>query len=359
MKITFFIGSLYGGGAERVTCNLASYFVQQGNDAEILTMSETEDAYELDPKVSVQHLLRRSERGNKVMNSVLRLRRLRKYLKTKDRDVYVVMLPKTTILFLLLRKLTKAKVICAERVDPASYSKTIGGLLKRYAYRADGFVFQTEDARSWYGESVRNVKTTVIPNAVNPQFIRERYAGEKEKSIAAVGRLKTQKNFPLLIKAFASVVQEYPEYRLVIYGEGEQRSELEKLAESLGISGHVLLPGNVQDIADKLEKSTMFVLSSDFEGMPNALIEAMALGLPCVSTDCPCGGPKYLIEQGKNGILVPVGDVDALSQAIRSLLSDPEKREQIGKNASAVCERLAPEKIYGRWEEFTEEILRD
>ena len=145
----------------------------------------------------------------------------------------------------------------------------------------------------------------------------------------------------------------------MIYGEGEQRSELEKLAESLGISGHVLLPGNVQDIADKLEKSTMFVLSSDFEGMPNALIEAMALGLPCVSTDCPCGGPKYLIEQGKNGILVPVGDVDALSHAIRGLLSDPEKREQIGKNASTVCERLAPEKIYGQWEEFTEEILHD
>lgn len=357
MKVTLFIGSLYGGGAERVTCNLASYLVRHGHQAEILTMSETEKAYELDERVSVNTLLSLEERKNTVRNTLFRLPRFLRYLKTTDVDVYIVMLPKTTIMFLMFRWLTKAKVIAAERVDPASYSVSIAKKLKRLARRADGWVFQTEDAKNWYGDSIHSCKAAVIPNAVNPAFIRSPYMGKKQKVIAGAGRLDSQKNFGLLIRAFAKIALDFPEYNLIIYGKGNKEQELKSLVESLRLQGRIKFPGNIQNIAEEMEKNTMFVLSSDFEGMPNALMEAMALGLPCVSTDCPCGGPRYLIQDGVNGLLVPVGDVDEMAEAMRKVLSDSNMAENMGKEAMKITKDLAPDKIYGQWKKFIFSIV--
>ena len=352
MKVTLFIGSLYGGGAERVTCNLASYLVQQGHQAEILTMSETKNAYELDGRVSVKTLLSLEERKNTAINTLIRLPRFLRYLKTTDTDTYIIMLPKTTIMFLMFRWLTKAKVIAAERVDPASYPKCIAKLLKKYAKRADGWVFQTADAQKWYVDSIKACRSTVIPNAINPIFIRSQYMGERRKVIAGAGRLDSQKNFGMLIRAFAKIAPEFPEYNLTIYGKGEMDAKLKKLVASLGLKERVTFPGNIQNIADEMEKNAMFVLSSNFEGMPNALMEAMALGLPCISTDCPCGGPRYLIQDGMNGLLVPVADADKMAEAMRKVLSDSNLAENIGKEAMKIAKDLAPEKIYGQWEKF-------
>lgn len=358
MKITLFIGSLYGGGAERVTCNLASYLVQHGHQVEILTMSETEKAYELDKRVSVRTLLSIKERKNTVRNMLVRMPRFWRYLKASDTDAYIVMLPKITIMLLMFRRLTKAKVIAAERVDPASYSERIAKMLKKYAKRADGWVFQTEDAQKWYGDSIKDCKAIVIPNAVNPAFIRPHYEGKKRKVIAGAGRLDVQKNFDLLIRAFAKIASEFPEYNLIIYGKGDKEQELKSLVESLGLQDRIDLPGNIQNIAEEMEKNTMFVLSSDFEGMPNALMEAMALGLPCVSTDCPCGGPRYLIQDGVNGLLVPVGDENKMAEAIKNLLTNSDYAKKMGQNASKISEKLAPDKIYGKWEKFIAGCIR-
>ena len=143
----------------------------------------------------------------------------------------------------------------------------------------------------------------------------------------------------------------------MIYGEGDKRGELEKLVEELGLKDRISLPGNIRNIADEMEKNSLFVLSSDFEGMPNALMEAMALGLPCVSTDCPCGGPRYLIKNGENGVLVPVGDADALAEAMKKMLHDEDLRIRIGNNARTIQTRLSPEKIYGQWESYIKSIV--
>ncbi|MCR5450836.1 MAG: glycosyltransferase family 4 protein [Solobacterium sp.] len=358
MKITMFIGSLYGGGAERVTCSLAGYLAEKGHDVEILTMSETKDAYDLDERVSVKTLLSLKERRNTVFNNLIRFPKFWKYLRTAKNDLYIVMLPKTTIMLLMFRWMTKAKVVAAERVDPGSYTGMKATMLKKLAHRADGFVFQTEDAMKWYGNTVSNLKTTVIPNAVNKEFIRPFYTGEKRKVIAAAGRLNAQKNFTLLINAFAKIASEVPDYRLVIYGEGEKRIELEALIRSHGLEDRAALPGNIKNIAEEMQQNDMFVLSSDFEGMPNALMEAMALGLACVSTDCPCGGPAYLIRNDINGILVPVNDEGRMAEAMKGLLKDPEKLRSIGRNAYQISSELTPERIYGRWEEFLVDVLK-
>ena len=246
----------------------------------------------------------------------------------------------------------KARVIAAERVDPSVYPDKLAEKLRKYARKADGYVFQTEEEMLWYGYSVYHCHPIVIPNAINESFIRPRYNGEKRKTIASAGRLNAQKNYPLLVRAFSMIANEYPDLTLTIYGDGEERTKIEKLSESLGIKERVFLPGNIENIAEEMEKNLMFVLSSDYEGMPNALMEAMALGLPCISTDCPCGGPRFLIKQQVNGILVPINDRKAMAEAIREILSDDNKANILSEAAREVTKTLSPEKIYGRWEKY-------
>lgn len=358
MKITFFIGGLSGGGAERVTCNLASYLARKGHDIVILTMSDDTATYALDDHVLRVPLLKYSERKGLLYNSFLRIKRLITHLRKDKVDAYVVMLPVTTILLLRLSWITKSKIIAAERVDPSNYPSGKQKQLKSLAPKADGWVFQTEEERAWYGETTCNAKVRIISNAINPDFIREPYRGERKKTIVTAGRLTEQKNHKLLIQAFAKISPHFPNYQLVILGDGPLKDQLMSAIEELGVKERVLLPGYTTNIGDKIKDASLFALSSDFEGMPNALMEAMALGLPCISTDCDGGGARFLIENEKNGLLVPKGDVDALADAMKRMLSDREFTEQCGQEAHKICERLAPEKIYGEWEQFIKEVVK-
>ena len=316
----------------------------------MLTMSVTENTYGLQDDILVRPLVDEAERTKKGTRNILRYFRLRQYIQQAACDAFVVMLPITTILLLSLKRIIKAPVIAAERCSPAAYSGMKRFLLRKLARKADAWVFQTDDAKKWYGNRIRQGE--VIPNAINQDFLREPYTGEREKTIAAAGRFTAQKNFSLLLDAFGAVADQYPEYRLVIYGKGPQEQMLREKAETVGLADRVEFPGYVENMAEELEKAGMFVLSSDFEGMPNALMEAMALGLPCISTDCPCGGPAFLIRNGENGLLIPVGDAAAMAKALSELLQSPEKAAALGQNAREITQTLAPEKIYARWEAY-------
>lgn len=356
MHICFFIGGLSGGGAERVTCNLANYMVEQGHSVEILTMADDEPSYELSLKVDRKVLLRTKERKSFIYNSTLRLVRFWKYLRRTEVDVIVVMLPITTILLLQMRRLTKAAVIAAERSVPSIYKDKEQQRLKKLARRADGWVFQTDAQKTWY-EKAGIRKGVIIPNAINPEFIRPLYAGERRNEIVTVGSLTVPKNQELLINAFAQIADAWPTHRLVLYGKGPKLELLQTLADSLGISDRVVFAGYSTNVYESIKAAELFVLSSDYEGMPNALMEAMATGLPCVSTDCDGAGARGLIEDGKNGLLVPKGDVESLADAMNRMLSDREFAEKCGQEAHKICERLAPERVYSEWEGFITVIV--
>ena len=362
MKITLLIGSLSGGGAERVTCNLANFLAGKGHEVTVLTLSDKQ-TYFLDEKV--RHIVLYGESHTKLPHfcvNVLRMLNLNRYLRKERQDAYVTFLPKLTKVLLMQRKLVKCPIILTERNDPEVFyngSVSFAKEFDRYYHLADGYVFQTEHARDYYASKGINVENAaVIANAINPEFVGVAYTGPREKHIVGAGRLAEQKNFPLLIQAFAKICHKHPAYQLVIYGEGGLRKELDALCQSLHISGSVQLPGRVNDLGERLKKSAMFVLSSDYEGMPNALMEAMALGLPCVSTDCGGGGAKFLIRHGENGLLVPQKDVDAMAQAMDKILSDEEFAKKLGGNARALQNTLAPGKIYGRWEQFIYQVVK-
>jgi len=359
MNVTFFIGGLSGGGAERVVCNLSNYLNERGHTVSILTMGDDIPTYAIEPVIQRKCLINQNERSFFLLNSVRRIYRFIKYILNHKTDCYVVFLPVTTILLLTFRRLVKAKVIASERMDPALYPQKYKKKLRRLANRCDGWIFQTNEQQLWYGSLKDKIKRKVISNAINSDFILPPYNGERKKTIVTSGRLASRKNHKLLISAFFSIASDFPDYTLIIYGEGKMRNELENQIESLGLKNRVLLPGYTTGIRDNIYDASLYVLSSDSEGMPNALMEAMAMGVPSISTDCDGGGARFLIENGKNGLLVPKNDVEALATAMRDLLSHPEKAERLGSEGRKLCERLAPEKIYGEWEEFIKDVVNN
>ena len=214
----------------------------------------------------------------------------------------------------------------------------------------DGIVFQTPEAQAWFPKSIQN-KSTIIANLVAEKFYQVKRS-QRPQHIVSCGRLHRQKNHTLLIRAFAKLADKYPQENLLIYGKGDLESSLNQLIEQLGLQKRVFLMGQSTDVAKVLSQAKLFVLSSDYEGMPNALMEALVAGVPSISTDCPCGGPRELIQHGKNGLLVPCNDENALVRAMDQLLSNPQLAAKMGENARHGAQQFKPEIIVKQWEEF-------
>lgn len=223
MKITLLIGSLAGGGAERVVCNLANYLADKGHEITILTVSDKQ-TYKIN--ANVRHVVLYGESDSKLPHqiiNIIRLYRMNRYFRKENVDVYLTFLPKLSSFILAQKRFIKCPVILAERADPNTFcnsSKKNKKIFEQYYPKADGYIFQTEDAREYYRTHGINVENSVvIPNAINPEFIRPLYQGERRKVIVGAGRLTIQKNFSLLINAFAEICNDFPEYKLEIYGE--------------------------------------------------------------------------------------------------------------------------------------------
>ncbi|MCD8044774.1 MAG: glycosyltransferase, partial [Tannerellaceae bacterium] len=249
------------------------------------------------------------------------------------------------IALLSLRKNRKYKLVISERNDPLKrniFSRTWRRLLYQ---KADILVCQSKIVKEYY----KKCKGVVIPNPLSLEQLEEAYTGKRDKVIVAVGRLMPQKNMELLIESFAKISDRFPMYVLKIYGEGCQRNKLEKKIKNLELQDRISLMGAVQNVTHEYRKSALFVMSSDYEGFPNALIEAMAMGLPVVCTDFATGTAQELVHK-ENGILVPVGDAHKMSEAIKELLLDEDRREKMGKENVKIREKLAVQKIVQMWE---------
>lgn len=296
------------GGAERVIAQLVNYFTEKDISCRIITTENGEVMYPLHEKVDVVAIGKKSD--NKAIDRILRYKEVRNIVQANKPDVVLTMPEDTGIYAILALIGTGIPVYVSERNNPwVMPDVKITRLLRKVAYPfAKGIIFQTQMAKSFFPKYIQK-KGVVLQNPVDATRIPKPYIGERKKQFVAVGRLEKQKNFPLLINAFAKFCEDVDGYELVIYGEGNERENLENLINKLQLTGHVQLPGRDFDVLNKINDSAAFILSSDYEGMPNALIEAMCMGMPVISTDCPSGGPKELITDGINGILIPVNDL--------------------------------------------------
>lgn len=379
MKICFFTSTLAKGGAERVISNLSNFLInnEEIEKVDIINVHNTEIAYKLDKRINVYTVdkkyvqyekLINNHKGimkfflhvKKYFNNLKRRKNLKKMIKKFDYDVIISFLIEPTFLILSLKKYIKCPIIISDRNDPnIEYNNFRKKYLMKKLYPiADGYVFQTNDAKKYF-DKIINKDYDVIANPVNDEFIMESFKGEREKNIVTVGRLETQKNHLLLIKAFEKIKDKYKDYKLIIYGEGSLRKELENYISKNNLNKRVFLVGQVDNVKDKIYKSSLFVLSSDYEGMPNALIEAMCLGLPVISTDCPCGGPRTLIKNNESGILVPIKDESEMSIAIEKVLTDKNYAKMLGENASKIADEVSNEVINNKWLKYIKKVTKE
>lgn len=346
-KIVIVTRNMMGGGSERVIAQLADYFVKHGKDCTIVTINKCEAFYQLDSRIKLVPIGKKHE--NKLADKWKQYREVRKIVKCETPEL-VLSLPEEIGIYVLLALLgTGIPVYVSERNNPwVMPDVKATRILRRLMYPfAKGIIFQTEMAKSFFSKTIQK-KSVVLPNPVDGSRIPQPYTAEREKVVVGAGRLFEQKNFPLLIHAFSLFASNHPEYTLRIYGEGYMLEELQRLVHQLKLADRVEFPGKTTKLLEQMNSCAMFVLSSDYEGMPNVLLEAMCMGMPVISTNCPSGGPKALIESGVNGILVNVGDKKQLVDAMKAM-TDADYAAILGKNAYKLKEELTSEKIFADW----------
>lgn len=358
-RIALFINSLQKGGSERVMVNLAEYFYRNHYEVILVTQYKKDDEYEISPKIRrVYSEPDESQlQGGRIHNFFVRFFTLRDIWASYKPDVILSFLGKNNLMAILTAAFLPSKVVVSVRGEPTmEYQGFMMQLLSKFLFCfAAGAVLQTKQVMGFFPKCVQK-KAVVLPNPLNQQFLDRKPETIRENVIVAAGRLDENKNHAMLIHGFSKIAAEFPNMKLIIYGEGECRTELETLIQEKKLTDRISLPGSVSDIPDKISKASIFVLTSNTEGMPNSVMEAMALGIPVVATDCPCGGPATLIQDSVNGLLVPVGDAYALSDAFRKILSNQEFARMLGEKAHEIVTTHNPEKINGKWEKYLTNI---
>ncbi len=351
LKIMFLITGLQTGGAERVMANLANGFVKCGHQVRIVVMKKAITDYKLVQEVE---FVGADAVGRKGKNNIFKgVKFYIKNIKSFSPDIVISFLGKTNVIatFCRLFLIKGIPVVVCERADPNARKGLFGRLNDLLFPCADGCAFQTVAAKDYY--KIKDTsKIEILKNPLSDEFNVKPYMGVRKKEIITAGRLSDQKNHALLIDAFSKIVHKYSDYKLIIYGDGPLKDALYAHINKLGLRERVILPGRVDNIKDKIYESSLFVLSSDFEGMPNALLEAMSLGLPCISTDCPVGGPREIIDNYQNGIIVHVNDSDEMARAIDEVLSNNELAEKLSFNANKIYQNFSMENVIKEWEQF-------
>lgn len=368
MSLLVFIHALSSGGAERVAANLANYWAAKGWQVTVVTQAlATTDFYELHPAVKRVSLDLARNSANPVFGMLNNLRRvwgLRKALRQMRPDIALALMNTANILLSLAS--IGVKGVCtvgSEHIHPPEMPLTPAwSKLQKYLYGGlDGFAALTPETAVWLGQHTFARNIAVIPNAapwplsVQAPIVEPReYIAEHGHALLAVGRLSEQKGFDLLIKTFERLASEFPNWQLIILGEGAERVKLEGLVNASGLIGRVLLPGAVGNIGHWYEAADVYVMSSRFEGFGNTLVEAMAHGLPVVSFDCDTG-PRHIISHGVDGMLVPAGDATAMEDTLRNLMDNKSLRVRLGSKAEEARERFSIENIAHQWEALFEE----
>lgn len=344
--VVFILPSINGGGAERVMTTIANKFSDKGyNVIFALTIDNTIE-YFLHSHILVKY-------NNNKTSPIGQVKYIREIIKEYNPAIVISFLTYQNLYTLLASIGINTKIIVSERNDPSKSleSRRILEPVRNYLYRyATKIVFQTNGAKDYFSKKIKD-KGVVIPNPLK-EGLPSRFEGNREKRIVTFARLEPQKNHTLLINAFEKFSKIYDEYILEIYGKGILECDLKNMVKEKCLEDKIKFCGFSSNIHQDILSAKMFVLSSDYEGVSNSMLEALAIGLPCICTDCPPGGARMFIEDGVNGLLVPVGDIDAMAEAMNKIAEDVILAEQLSKNATLICKELTADVICKKWEDI-------
>lgn len=362
-KIVFHLNCLEQGGAERVVSNLANQFAKENYEVIVATEWQGENEFQLDSRVRRVHVgLKEQDEGkNRIAKILLRVRYLRQLLKREKPDVAIAFAHKANYRALMATIGMKTPVMISVRTDPVGHYDALSDKIQIPLLfpRAAGCVFQTEGQREFFPEYVQK-RSRIILNPVHEKYFDVPRPAVRRKTVVQSGRLVDFKNQPMLVDAFVKVHEKHPDYDLEIYGPDSfdgTKEILEKRIDEYHAEGYIKLMGGSDSLEKQLADAAVYAFSSDWEGLPNALLEAMALGLPIVATDCPCGGPRTVITDGVNGLLVPIKDAKAMEEGIDRLIEDREFAERLGENARSIKEKTNGEAIIAQWRDYINEII--
>ncbi len=347
-RLLFINSCLTSGGSERVMALLANEFAQRDYDVTMVLLREKKDTYIINEKIKLIRFHYTLDFKPYII--IKRLYMLHKELKNPQYDLAISFMYDINIVSLLCKLGSNIPILISERADPNS--RFHGRLYKAFENKlyltSKYLILQTERVKTYYSKELQ-AKSIVIPNPISDN-LPEEYHGEREKKIVAVGRITEQKNFSLLIEAFSKVYSYHPDYYLEIYGDGPLRKKLETQSKQLGLHNSIFFKGYVKDILNEIKTASMYVSSSNFEGISNAMLEAMALGIPTICTDCPVGGAAMIIQNEKNGLLIPTKNKPALINAMNRIIEEPSLAKKIGENASKIKELYSIKRIADKWE---------
>lgn len=346
-RIAVIAHGLAGGGAERVASIVSNYLAEHGYKVLFVAAYSKEREYELNPDIEYITIETKSKNGMaRLIERSLKVRKAVKKFKASLAYSFI-----TDELVPL--SFSNVPIIPSLRIDPKYIEfDRVRWNIRQFVYRrAKNVIFQTEDARDYFDEKIRK-KGVVIGNPLKENLPVWDEDGHKKVFMTAC-RITKQKNIPMLINAFVRFHEKYPEYTLEVYGDGEPKEYkdiMEKYALDKGAGEYIFFKGHSKDIHNVMKKSEAFVLTSDFEGLSNSMLEAMAIGMPCICTDCPPGGAKAYINDGESGLLVPVGGESELFEAMCKVAESKDFRHKLSENANHVRRVLSREVICCQWE---------
>lgn len=361
-KIAFHLNCLEQGGAERVVTNLANRFAAGGYEVIIATEWYGENEFQTDKRVRRVHVgLREGDgRRHRLVQFYLRVKYLREFLKKERPDILIPFARKALYRGLMAAYFIKIPVLISIRTDPAGHYEERSDKIQIPLLfpRADGCVFQTQGAREFFAPRLQE-NSRIILNPINPKYIGVPEPVKRTKTVVQSGRLVDFKNQPMLIRAFINVHQKHPDYDLKIYGGDSfdgTKEILEQIIEENEAGAYVHLMGASDSLEKDMVDAALFAFTSDWEGLPNALMEAMALGLPIVATDCPCGGPRTIMTHEEDGLLIPIKDQQALEDGINRLIEDRALAERLGRQARKIAEKANANAVFEQWQDYIEAL---
>ena len=361
-KILILIPRMGGGGAERVVSIVANSLSEQ-NSVQITTLVSNESFYELKNTVKLTSAQYRINRSNKITrlgsmgkNLVASIFFTRKTIREYRPDIVFSILEEMDIVtYIATRGLKGFKWICSERNDPTRRNKNVQRILEKIYQKCDMLVCQSKTVAAYY--SMLENKC-VIPNPVDLDNYPARVGEAVPPKIVAVGRLAPQKNIEMLIEAFSLIEKKYPNVTVTVYGEGPEREKLENQIAMLKLENKIFLPGANRNVLETIRDAAIFAFPTNFEGFPNVLVEAIAMGIPVVSTNFATGVAKEIVDENV-GLVVPCCDTKAFAEAMDALLSSPEKRKQIRYMSRKAIEPFAVEKVIDKWKRLIESLMEE